>query len=267
MLSSNDLLLLAIRAAVKAGSEILSVYSEKTEVELKPDNSPLTRADKLSHKAIIKMLDSSGYPVLSEEGKNISYDERKSWDYFWMVDPLDGTKEFIKKNGEFTVNIALIHAHNPVLGVVYVPVSGTLYFADKNTGSYKYNGAVQSMQSKSLEDIIKHSDPLPLPASRGEFTVVASRSHLTDETGKYIDELKKKHGNINFLSAGSSIKICLVAEGSADVYPRLAPTMEWDTAAGHAIAVYAGKSFINFNSGKPMRYNKESLLNDWFVVE
>lgn len=259
----------AIKAALAAGVEILSVYDEQLKVELKEDNSPLTIADTLSQKKIIKLLSSTGLPILSEEGKTISFDKRKSWKQFWMVDPLDGTKEFIKKNGEFTVNIALIDKEIPITGIVYAPVLKTLYYAAEDLGAYKCVITDEIINEMSAPDflntLIKHSERLPLQNPKKIFTVVASRSHLTPETEVFINDLKSKHSRVDFVSKGSSLKLCLVAEGIADIYPRLAPTMEWDTAAGHAIALYAGKSVTLFKSNQPMKYNKESLLNDWFV--
>lgn len=261
----------AIKAALAAGEEILSVYQAETaEVELKKDHSPLTLADKLAHKKITEVLSTTHLPVLSEEGKTILYEERKKWKHFWMVDPLDGTKEFIKKNGEFTVNIALIREGVPAMGVVYAPVLNTLYFAAENFGSYKCVLSDETHKKLStlnfLDILVRQSQKLPCQTLKTNYTVVASRSHLTPETENFINGLKSQHGEINFISSGSSLKLCLVAEGAADVYPRLAPTMEWDTAAGHAIAKYAGKSVNLFKSNEPIRYNKENLLNEWFVV-
>lgn len=262
---------LSVRAAVRAGMEILSVYDKPTEVELKNDNSPLTIADKLSHQKIIEALITTGIPVLSEEGKLIDYAERQKWDLFWMVDPLDGTKEFIKRNGEFTVNIALIKDGTPVMGVVYAPVMNILYFASEQTGSYKCNIEPDGLHNITngenfLDSLIAVSEKLPANKSSNNFIVVASRSHLSPETETFINHLKTKHGTVEFISKGSSLKICLVAEGAADIYPRLAPTMEWDTAAGHAIVLYAGKSVRLYRNNEQMRYNKENLLNEWFVV-
>ena len=260
----------AIKAALAAGNEILSVYNLKTDVEMKSDNSPLTLADKLAHDKIVEILTSTNLPVLSEEGKSVSYDERKNWKLFWLADPLDGTKEFIKKNDEFTVNIALICEQNPVAGVVYAPALKTLFYAEENCGSYKceVTDFIQKLitYKQFLNSLIELSAALPKKINKNKFTVVASRSHLTPETESFINDLKSKHGEIEFISSGSSLKICLVAEGVADIYPRLAPTMEWDTAAGQAIAMCAGKSVCVYKKSEQMKYNKERLLNEWFVV-
>ena len=262
---------IALRAAILAGKEILSVYDGEVEIELKDDKSPLTIADKLSHQIIAEHLQPTGLNVLSEEGKSIDFNERKNWKLFWMVDPLDGTKEFIKKNGEFTVNIALVKENVPVLGVVYAPVLNTIYFGAKGFGSYKCSASVSEFIALTSEDdfmdvLLSKSSKLPLEKTKETFTVVASRSHLSPETEVFINKLEAKYGTVNFISKGSSLKICLVTEGSADIYPRLAPTMEWDTAAGQAVALYAGKSVKLFKNNEAMKYNKENLLNEWFVV-
>jgi 3'(2'), 5'-bisphosphate nucleotidase len=260
---------IAISAAKKASDEILKVYySDDFNVEEKSDHSPLTRADRFAHKAIVEILNNSAIPVLSEEGKSISYEKRKNWKQFWLVDPLDGTKEFIKRNGEFTVNIALIREGLPVLGVILVPVSGELYFASEELGSYKI--AIQAeddpLQTISTDDL------LPL-ISTDKFTAVVSRSHMSKETEDYLGTViksREKAGlstEIDFLSRGSSLKICMVAEGLADVYPRFGPTMEWDTAAGHAIAKFAGKQVIRTDNYQELTYNKENLLNPYFIVK
>ncbi len=256
------LLEVAVKAAYAGGVAILEVYQSEFAVEHKEDKSPLTLADKNAHKAIVQLLEDTELPILSEEGASIDYAERSRWDYFWMVDPLDGTKEFIKRNGEFTVNIALIHQGKPIAGVIYVPVTNVLYFGAEGMGSYKL-----PYREAGLPQLMGEGEALPQPASDRKYTVVASRSHLSPETETLLDALKAEHGDIEIASMGSSLKICLVAEGSADLYPRYAPTMEWDTAAGHAIALGAGKAVIDYTTNAPMRYNKENLLNNWFMVK
>jgi len=249
----------------------MEVYSESITVEFKDDRSPLTAADRRAHAIIFKRLTETKLPILSEEGKSIPFEERKNWSRFWLVDPLDGTKEFIKRNGEFTVNIALIDANKPVAGVIYVPATGNLYYGSVDNGSFKVekakNYVVPGISDTELYSKL-NADAVQLPNIRPErpFTVVASRSHLSDDTTSFIDSLKKKHGNLAFISKGSSLKICMVAEGDADVYPRLAPTMEWDTAAGHAIAIGAGCQVTVWPDGNELLYNKENLLNPFFVV-
>lgn len=256
----------AVIASIKGGEEILKVYETSFDVEHKFDNSPLTIADKNAHTAICKYLAESQLPILSEEGKNIDYSERKNWDYFWMVDPLDGTKEFIKRNGEFTVNIALIHNQRSILGVIYIPVTKVLYFAAEGIGSFKVQ-VIETAPINDIEALIKSAQKLPANNNNRKFTVVASRSHLSEETQMFIDGLKTQHPDLEFISSGSSIKLCLVAEGSADVYPRFAPTMEWDTAAGQAICEIAGKSVIDYQTNTQLLYNKGNLLNNWFTVK
>ena len=248
----KELLNIAINAAVEGGNEIMKVYNDDFEVYIKEDDSPLTVADQNANKVIVDQLNKTGIPVLSEEGKAIPYSERKNWDKLWIVDPLDGTKEFIKRNGEFTVNIALIENGSPIMGVIYVPVKKTLYYASE-AGAYK----------KDEDNIEK----LPINQKKEKYVAVGSRSHMSDETKAFFNQLKDTHGEIDVVSMGSSLKICLVAEGIADVYPRFAPTMEWDTAAGQAIAKYAGKSLIDYDTKKEMLYNRDELRNNWFIVQ
>lgn len=252
----KELLATAIKAALDAGRDIMEIYDDPEAdfgIERKADNSPLTRADKAAHARIMTYLEPTSIPVLSEEGAHLPYDERRTWQRLWIVDPLDGTKEFIKRNGEFTVNIALVEDCAPVMGVIYVPVKQQLYYGIVGEGATKE------------EDVVRSS--LPLPAGERAFTVVASRSHLSAETADFIDNLRREHPDLELVSSGSSLKICLVAEGRADIYPRHAPTMEWDTAAGDAIARAAGREVVDATTDEPLRYNKEDLHNPWFVVE
>jgi len=263
----KELLNIAILAAIEAGEKIMEVYNSEFAVEHKEDDSPLTLADKESHECIAAHLAKTPYPLLSEEGAEIPYEERKNWKTLWIVDPLDGTKEFVKRNGEFTVNIALVENEIPVLGVIFIPVQKKLYFSAKGFGAFQQSTIDNQQSTIDPNHIMETAIPLPVKQSRTKFTIVASRSHLSDETLAYVEELKKKHKEVEFISSGSSLKICLVAEGAADVYPRFAPTMEWDTAAGQAIASEAGKNLIDYTTGKPMRYNRQQLRNNWFIVE
>jgi 3'(2'), 5'-bisphosphate nucleotidase len=259
----TELLKLAIKAALKAGAEIMEVYAtEDFSIDFKKDDSPLTKADKLSHEVICLFLSTSAIPILSEEGRSIPFEERSAWNQLWIVDPIDGTKEFIKRNGEFTVNIALIENQVPILGVIFVPALSELYFATKEHGAFKVSADVNS----NLDELIKTATKLPLQSTRSIYTVVASRSHLSPETDTFINDLKQEHGEVNAISKGSSLKLCMVAEGAADCYPRFAPTMEWDTAAGHAICKYAGFLVQDFQTKAEMVYNREDLLNNWFLV-
>jgi len=276
----KPLMLRSIQASIDAGNAINEVYhSEDFEVEYKSDKSPLTLADQKSHEIIMNVLTEFDFPILSEEGKDTPYAQRKDWDRFWVVDPLDGTKEFIKRNGEFTVNIALIENSRPVLGTIFVPDRNTLYFAGLDLGAYKlqdgpFNEMLHTQADTKeavrgfLNQIIGLSTKLPvIDPQRAALTIVGSRSHKTAELEAYVAEKRKAFGDVEFISAGSSLKICLVAEGRADVYPRLGPTMEWDTAAGQAIAEYAGASVYQYDTSKPLIYNKKDLHNPWFIVQ
>ena len=240
-----------VTIAKEAGDAIMEIYKKDFAVEYKEDDSPLTEADTKANEIICKALFElyPEIPMLSEENKEVPHIERKEWEYYWCIDPIDGTKEFIKKNGEFTVNIALIHKNTPVLGVVYAPAIDEMYKAKKGNGAYKNN---QKLPLKTN------------PNPEKKLTVVASKSHLSQETQEFIDKLDTKE--IEQISRGSSLKLCMVAEGIADIYPRLAPTMEWDTAAADAIVRESGKMTYAKEEKKPMVYNKENLLNPWFVV-
>ena len=259
----KNLLKTAINASVKGGHAIMEVYASDFAVEHKDDKSPLTLADKNCNEIIENILINTNIPILSEEGAKTTYEKRKDWEYSWLVDPLDGTKEFVKRNGEFTVNIALIHNGNPIMGVIYVPVKEELYFAMEGLGSYKVS--VNSV-IENLETLIASSDILPINHKRANYVIVGSRSHMSAETEAFFEQKKKEHGNVEVMAVGSSLKLCMVAEGKADAYPRYAPTMEWDTGAGHAIAKYAGFSVKQYNSSEDVVYNKENLLNPWFLV-
>jgi len=260
----EELLHIVITASLKAGEAIMKIYeSDDFGVELKGDDSPLTKADLAADKIIQDYLLKTGIPILSEEGKNIPYEQRKDWKQLWIVDPIDGTKEFIKKNGEFTVNIALIENQKTVLGVVYAPALNDLYFSSKKNGAFKISNA----ESLDISNIISSANPLPLQSNRTTYTVVASRSHMSPETEEYVAEMRKEHGDVELISKGSSLKIVMVAEGTADCYPRFAPTMEWDTAAGQAICEHAGFEVMDWKTKKTMKYNREQLLNNWFLVK
>ena len=277
----------SIHAALEAGNAILEVYhSADFEVEKKADTSPLTLADRRAHEVIMQHLAQIDIPVLSEEGKNISYDERRSWDTFWLVDPLDGTKEFIKKNGEFTVNIAMISENKPVAGIVFVPDKNILYFASRELGAYRADasqitdlvndklGKPNRLEDLSdseidavLSELISQSAKLPVNDSSSQpYTIAGSRSHSTPELEAFVEEKRKEHGEVEFISAGSSLKLCLVAEGRADIYPRTGPTMEWDTGAGQAIVEFSGGKVYQYDTTEPLEYNKKNLLNPWFVA-
>lgn len=264
----ESLLKVALEAAIQAGKGIMEIYSDENAdfgVEKKSDNSPLTIADKKSDKIISSYLSKTGIPVLGEEIKNSPYEERKNWDCLWVVDPLDGTKEFIKRNGEFTVNIALVEKSAPILGVIYVPVKQTVYFGYAGFGSRKAEGI---SASDNIDEIIARSRQMPVSDSEGRaYTIVASRSHLSPETEEFINKKRQEYPQLVTVSAGSSLKICLVCEGNAEVYPRFAPTMEWDTAAGDGIARAMGLKCTHVDGNTPLSYNKADLTNPWFIIE
>ena len=246
---------LALDAAVKAGENIMEVYNstESINYEKKADNSPLTVADKKSHNTIIDFLKETNINIISEESKSIDYDERKNWEEYWLIDPLDGTKEFIKKNGEFTVNIALIKNNKPHLGVVYCPVKKILYWNDHEKKVLKKEG----------EDQIELKRRVPVNETEEGLRVVVSRSHMSEETSDYVDKLK----NPELISCGSSLKFLYIADNKADIYPRFGPTMEWDTAAAHSILNALGINVINLETGRELSYNKENLLNPYFIIK
>ena len=249
---NNKVLDDVISLAVEAGHEIMKIYDTDFDVEQKSDNSPVTAADMAAHHVIVDGLVelTPGTPVLSEESANIPFEKRTQWKQYWLVDPLDGTREFVKRNGEFTVNIALIENHESVLGVIYAPVTGALYYAARGAGAYKKtsDNGPERIQSRKK------------PAKK---TIVAgSRSHRGDSLNNFLSRI----GEHEILPMGSSLKSCLVAEGSADIYPRLGPTSEWDTAAAQCIVEEAGGRLV-LTDMHAMRYNtKESLLNPHFLV-
>ena len=250
-----------VKIAKDAGKAIMKIYNQEFDVEYKTDSSPLTIADKKANEIIVTALNQlsvnsfleQNIPIISEEGRSVPYDERKNWEYFWLIDPLDGTKEFVKKNGEFTINIALINKETPVLGVVYSPVLNVCYWAKRDEGAFK-NGEKLPLKTKEKRDVYK---------------IVASRSHISNETKDFIEAIDTDKEKV-IISIGSSLKICLVAEGEANIYPRLGPTMEWDTAAAHAIVNESNGLFNKYIDNGALQqhvYNKKNLLNDWFVVK
>lgn len=256
---------LAIKASLDAGKAIMEVYDSKIDVEYKADESPLTEADKRANDIINSYLIKTGIPIISEENKQIDYQVRKRWDLCWIVDPVDGTKEFIKRNGEFTVNIALVKNQKPILGVIYVPASKTLYMGNvQNQSSYKLN---LGSHNTPMEEIYEKKQRLSPSVDKKHIRIVGSRSHMSQETLDYIEHIKERGHNVDIVSKGSSLKFCLIAEGLADIYPRFAPTMEWDTAAGQAICNALDINVISEDTKEPLTYNKENLLNPWFIVK
>ncbi|HDH00742.1 MAG TPA: 3'(2'),5'-bisphosphate nucleotidase [Nitrospirae bacterium] len=275
-------LVAALEASFKASEVILRVYEGEIDVERKADNSPLTLADKDAHRVIMDSLKDAVFRgaedigFLSEEGRDIPYHERAQWGYFWLVDPLDGTKEFIKRNGEFTVNIALIEGSRPVLGVIFVPVKDVCYFGGEGIGSYKGGGDAMKrfLDAKRGHPDFGTLEKLDLNGKKGragmlpgQLIVAGSRSHKNERLLNFVDLARNRFDEVEFISAGSSLKFCFVAEGLADIYPRHGPTMEWDTAAGQAIVENAGGRVLKIDMKTPLTYNKEDLHNPWFVVD
>lgn len=261
----NNNIEIAIQAAIQGGRKIMEVYATEFSFESKSDSSPLTIADKNANDQIVSILIDTRIPIISEENKQISYSQRKDWTVCWIVDPLDGTKEFIKRNGEFTVNIALVEDGIPKLGVIYVPVTKTLYYTS-NDGKGSFKHILESVD-ESIDYIFNHAKSIsPLKDLTSPIKIVGSRSHLNADTKEFISRMAVEN-KVDIVSKGSSLKFCLVAEGNAHLYPRFAPTMEWDTAAGQALCNAVGVDVIDMTTKKPLRYNKENLLNNHFLVQ
>ena len=263
----NKELEIAIKAAVDGGAAIMEIYAQDDlGVEYKEDQSPLTLADKKCNDVINKYLIKTAHPIISEENRQLEYQERKDWETCWIVDPLDGTKEFVKRNGEFTVNIALIKEGKPLLGVIYVPDTKELYVADVTRN--KAGKFILDKHKVVVKDLDMDANRIgPNNASKELVRVVGSRSHMNEATESFVASLNGIYDEVDIVSKGSSLKFCLVAEGKADVYPRFAPTMEWDTAAGQAICEAVGLEVISKETDQPLLYNKENLLNPWFIVK
>ena len=265
----------AIAAALSAGEVVMDLYQETAEVEvkLKADSTPRPEADRKADDCIRNSLLRTFIPLLSEEGREVYYDERRDWDYFWLVDPLDGTKEFINTSGEFTINIALIENVEAIVGVVFVPVQQKLYYAVRGAGSFCVEkfGVQTHLEGVSWADLQKQSQRLPR-VKRGptewqqEFVVTTSRSHLAERTREYVKKLSSMFPKIREVECGSSYKMCMVAEGTADLYPRVTATREWDTAAGQAVVEMADMEVVDFTHFGRLYYNKESMVNPSFVV-
>jgi len=252
-----------INTISKAGQAMLDIYeSGDFGIERKADNSPLTLADQAANKMIIETLEKMDYPILSEEGKSIEYKDRKHWDKFWLVDPLDGTKEFIKKNGEFTINIAFIENGQATTGFVYAPILKDFYLGINKETALKFTLEV----GEQINKLPTNAQILKVQKPQKEVMVVASRSHFNKETEAFINQLKEEYSKVDFISKGSSLKLCMVAEGTAHIYPRFGPTMEWDTAAAHAVVSAAGGQVLT-PEGEELLYNKENLLNPFFIVK
>lgn len=259
----------AYNAAIRAGAVILDLYNgtQENNVDLKSDLTPITLADLKAHTTIKDYLSQTRIPLLSEEGREMLYEERSCWDLFWLVDPLDGTKEFLKRNGEFTVSIALMVNNKPEIGIIYVPYINKIYFCDRANGSMCKEGVVADPEAEfSYNDILESAKKLPLSSEvNNPVRMGVSRSHINELTYKHIDETKKKYPDLELVVQGSSYKFCMLAEGSIDYYIRTTNTYEWDTAAGELILELAGGSTFDLETGEKFNYNKRSLLNPFFV--
>ncbi len=267
LIKMKDYLEIAIKSAIDAGKAIMDIYATEFSVDFKSDQTPLTKADTKADEIITKALNKTGLPVISEEGRQTPFHQRENWDSYWLVDPLDGTKEFVNRNGEFSVNIALISNKKAVAGIIYAPVTDILYFSN-DQGAWKLLHAEGIVKANSkIENLRRESSKLPLDRQDNDFTIVASRSHLNPETTQFINEIKKNHDNIRIVSRGSSLKLCMIAEGLADVYPRFGITSEWDIAAGHAMVSAAGGRVVAIaNESEELTYNNEQMENPPFIA-
>lgn len=259
----------AYDAAIRAGAAILEIYNSNApkEVTLKSDHSPLTQADRTAHASIREYLGQTRIPLLSEEGREMLYAERKDWDLFWMVDPLDGTVEFLKGNGEFTVNIALMADNKPVFGVIYVPYKEVIYFSDEERGAFRArNILADPAASHTYAQLFEGAELLPLRTTCNQpLRIAVSRSHRNEETERLVANIRDRYPDAQIIEQGSSYKFCLLAEGTVDYYVRTSPTYEWDTAAGELILSEAGGQTRSLPEGRELRYNEEDLHNPWFV--
>ncbi|MBN2613062.1 MAG: 3'(2'),5'-bisphosphate nucleotidase CysQ [Bacteroidales bacterium] len=268
-MNTGIILHIAINAAIEAGKQIIRVYhSGNFGIEQKNDATPVTIADIESNNVLQKSLAATRLPVLSEEAANIHFSQRKLWKKYWLVDPLDGTKEFIKRNDEFSVNIALMNEYTPVAGIIFAPVTRILYYSLPGKGVFKvYLDTVDDHAAESMTEIAGKAERLHGTTQRRDMVVIASKSHKSSQLKDYITELKKKTLTVKVISMGSALKFGLIAEGAADVYPRFGPTMEWDTAAGHAIMNELGFHVNDALTGLPLSYNKPDLKNPWFIAK
>lgn len=261
----NSNYIVAVEAAIEAGLAINSVYHSKDyDIEIKSDDSPVTRADKKASAIIAQYLKQTSFPVIDEEHCCPDYSIRRTWKNYWLVDPMDGTREFISGNGEFTVNIALVTDNTPVFGVIYAPVSGTLFWGGISAGAFKLENVTswQGMEVIEKKSVKINPENNVSPVLR----IAASRSHLDASTRMFIGRLEEKFGEIRFVSKGSSLKLCMIAEGLSDIYPRFSRTMEWDTAAGHAIVSATGGVLLKAETLTELQYNKEELSNPPFFA-
>ncbi len=260
-----------INISILAGRRILEIYNSDFSFEIKSDNSPLTIADRESHRIITEGLKwcYPDIPLMSEEGIDVSYDTRRGWKNYFLIDPLDGTKEFIKRNGEFTINLALMEKDAPIAGLIFIPVKRTIYYAMKDHGSYKL--CLDNIEKTVISDGVmeKLSTRLPIykrNGARDSIIVAGSRSHKSERMDAFLQSLRNRYREIKFIPAGSSLKFCLIAEGLADIYPRFGTTMEWDTAAGQIVVEESGGQVLDLETHEPLKYNKKDMKNPWFIA-
>jgi 3'(2'), 5'-bisphosphate nucleotidase len=257
----------AVRAAMCAGSEIMDVYCQQSfDVEYKSDKSPLTKADIRANAVIMAVLRETDLPILSEEGEHLPYEERQAWKRFWLIDPLDGTSEFVAKSGDFCVNVALIDNSEPILGVIYSPVKDIVWFGAMGFGAYKIEDATKVIDDFSFDTFMNVAIKLPYRNTGDEFVFVTSRSNLNASTKKFIDTLSTEYTKTRIVHVGSALKFTVLADGMADLYPRFATTSEWDTGAGHAILRSMGGNVFQEDTNVPLVYNKANLDNPGFVA-
>lgn len=266
MKNLNNLLYSSIKAVLLSGKKVSEIYNTNFELYYKNDQSPVTEADIESNKIIQDVLKIYKLPFLSEESYLTPYDIRKEWEYYWLIDPIDGTKEFINRNDEFTINIALIKKNQPIIGVVFSPMTSELYFGSQIEFSKKIHLDISNINNINIEQLISKGIKLPFEKKRDNYVVLTSRSHLSPTTSNYINFLKKNNPNLEVVKMGSSLKICKIADGEADIYPRFGPTKEWDTAAGHAILKYSGGNLLN-GDGNELIYNKPNVVNPNFTAQ
>ncbi|MGD1846303.1 MAG: 3'(2'),5'-bisphosphate nucleotidase CysQ [Salibacteraceae bacterium] len=257
----------ALKVSLEAGAAIMEVFRSDFEVEHKADSSPVTIADRRAHDLISAALVPLNFPVLSEEGIDIPYEERKGWDYYWLVDPLDGTKEFVRGLENFTVNIALMHREAPLMGIIYVPAKHDLYYNIPGKGAYKVSDIQHGAAvPQTFAELQQRAKRLPLSVEKEHYVVATSQSHRSGDADRFLAQVREHYPEAEIWYLGSAVKLCLVAEGSADIFPRLGPTMEWDTAAGQALLEAVGKPLVHFETREALTYNKPNLGNPWFIA-
>jgi 3'(2'), 5'-bisphosphate nucleotidase len=262
---SYKLAALAMQAGIKASEAIMKVYNTPFAYDNKADGSPITLADRCSNDIILERLRTTGIPVVSEETQIADYSERRQWEYFWMVDPLDGTKEFISRNGEFSINIALMRANEPWLGIIVAPAEDMVWWGLAGEQAFRIN-SLPLQEHMNAKDLLQHSTPLLRKTASEKFAVAVSRSHMEPQTLNLIEQIERKRGPVELMERGSALKFCDLIEGRSNLYIRYSPTWEWDTAAGHALLLAHGGALFHITEHKPLAYNKTELNNPGFIA-